>query len=824
MAVIDTFFFDELSHYKDYGLRDYQAYLKCEIYTKWKDISSILLQMPTGTGKTRLFVSMINDFKQYSESHNVEVKVLIVTHRKELVDQIKSELFYNYNIKSTLITAENKDSHTNPRPVCVASIQTLHRRLERHWHDYPFDFVIIDEAHHTKATTYKKVIKAYPGAKFLGVTATPYRLNGEGFTDEYQELIISPSVKRFIEAGWLSNYDYYSIKEDSDLYQGLEDVPLDKYGEYATTPLWNYIGNGRIRSEIVGSYLKYAKGKKAIIYTINKAHNKQLCAEFKQCGIIARDIDSDTNADERKRIVAAFRQGDIDVLCNVDIFTEGFDCPDVEVIQLARPTKSLGLYLQQVGRGLRVAAGKRKVMFLDNVGLHNRFGFPASKRMWRKHYIGQEIDENSHFVLKECKEEEPFEMGGRHRDLSEGCEKMMLLESTGFNKIIENAKINYQVEREKRLKYLIEAVFKNNQLVYDEYVSCYSEYNMSFTSELKEDLVTPCTHINSECKDILYWKNRIKLEIKPVIKGNEIVYESYEDLDEYMRIKSKMILSRFMDELSKSRAYLFQELDDYTAEQMLSFFTNEYGTQHIMTKKMLAFAQHGYSDFNWIKMARMWDSPKLESPIDDNCKKRFNTKNRTNSPEEFKVGDKVKHHLWGSGTINEIVLGNLLYSVDFDSLSTHYTFVKANTLIKDDTLLHGETANTVPQMQSKRNKIVMVGDWLVYNSKKCRVVSKNTIKKRITVEYDDKTHEIIRDDNSSFNYYNIDETIPDGMKRVSRKAIEGDVILVKRDLSVGHVIKIEKLGAFQKLYIKKENGQEDWLFNYEKLFWVLNKQ
>lgn len=118
----------------------------------------------------------------------------------------------------------------------------------------------------------------------------------------------------------------------------------------------------------------------------------------------------------------------------------------------------------------------------------------------------------------------------------------------------------------------------------------------------------------------------------------------------------------------------------------------------------------------------------------------------------------------------------------------------------------------------------MVGDWLVYNSKRCRVVSKNTLKKRFIVEYDDKTHEIIRDDNSSFNYYNIDETIPDGMKKVSRKAIEGDVILVKRDLSVGHVIKIEKIGAFQKLYIKKENGQEDWLFNYEKLFWVLNKQ
>ena len=283
MKHVDTIFFDEISSFKDDGLRDYQVHHKLDIYKRWKNVDSILLQMPTGTGKTRLFVSMINDFKRYSESHETEIKVLIVTHRKELVEQIKNELFWNYNIKSTLITAENKYSHYKPLPVCVASIQTLHRRLEEHWYDFPFDFVVIDEAHHTKASTYKEIMNAYSGAKFLGVTATPYRLNGEGFTNEYNELIVSPSVKRFIEAGWLSNYDYYSIKEDSDLYQGLEDIPLDKYGEYATTPLWSYIGRDRIRSEIVGSYLKYARGKKAIIYTINKAHNTQLCEKFKQC-------------------------------------------------------------------------------------------------------------------------------------------------------------------------------------------------------------------------------------------------------------------------------------------------------------------------------------------------------------------------------------------------------------------------------------------------------------------------------------------------------------------------------------------------------------
>lgn len=624
MAKVETTFLEEVAKYDDKGLRDYQAYHKREIYKRWMKVDSVLLQMPTGTGKTRLFVSMIKDFDNYSKQHNKEVRVLIVTHRKELVDQIKRELFWNYNIRSTLITAENKVSHFNPLPVCVASIQTLVRRLDTHWYNYPFDFVIIDEAHHTKAETYKRILKAYPDTKVLGVTATPYRLNGEGFTEEYKDLIVSPSVKRFIEAGWLSNYDYYSIKEDSDLYKGLEDIPLDKYGEYATYPLWKYFGADRIRSEIVGSYLKYAKGKKAIIYTINKAHNMQLCGEFRQCGIIACAIDSDTKPYERKRIIADFRQGKIDVLCNVDIFTEGFDCPDVEVIQLARPTKSLGLYLQQVGRGLRIAAGKRKVMFLDNVGLHNRFGFPASRRMWRKHYLGQEIDESSRFIAKDD-DAEPFEMGKRQRDLSEGCEEITLIESTGINEVIDEAKTDYQAEREKRFKQLIEAVYENNRKVYEECIGSYSEPRMIYSSVFSEDIVNPCSFIDCECEDVPFWEERIKQEFKPMLRNRTIVYESFEDVDEYMQTKCDMILSRFKSELSKSRTQLFDELNDYTAEQFYILFASEYGDEHIMTKKMLSFVQHGYANIGWEKMVKMWDSPKLllnvENQEDDNKEK-----------------------------------------------------------------------------------------------------------------------------------------------------------------------------------------------------------
>lgn len=705
MPIVFTPFFNEVSKYRDEGLRDYQAHHKRDIYNRWKDVNSILLQMPTGTGKTRLFVSMINDFKQYSESHKIQLKSLIITHRKELVEQIRNELYWNYDIKSTLITADNKDSHYNPLPVCIASIQTLQRRLEAHWYNYPFDFIIVDEAHHSKARTYKKVLDAYGHAKILGVTATPYRLNGEGFTDEYRELIISPSVKRYIEAGWLSNYDYYSIKEDSDLYKGLDDIPLDKYGEYATTPLWNYINKDRIRSEIVGSYLKYAKGKKAIIYTINKAHNKQLCEGFKECGVVAYDIDSDTSGDERKRIVQYFREGKIDVLCNVDIFTEGFDCPDVEVIQLARPTKSLGLYLQQVGRGLRIAEGKRKVLFLDNVGLYNRFGFPASKRMWRKHFLGQEVDEASRFVSK-LDYDEPFEMEKRHQDLSEGCEKMTLIDSTGINKVIEEAKSDYLVEKVKKLKKIVNDVFETNQRIYEEFVVGYSEMHMSYSSELVDDLVNPCTSIYSECEDLFFWKKKIKKEFKPIIKNNDIVYENYLDLDDYIRTKSKMILSRFKSELSKSQSFLFEQLNEYTAEQLYYFFANEYVKNHIMTKKFESFCLCGYGKMHWKQMVEMWNSPELERKLiikrSDNNIKDLSERQQPQS-FSFSVGDRVTHYLWGEGTINEIVLNGSLYGILFDSLPSQNTYVKPQVLLKENSEVDNDNKTIIRNSEDEIN-------------------------------------------------------------------------------------------------------------------------
>ena len=624
-------FFDEISTYEDKGLRAYQLHHKLDIYKLWKETNSILLQMPTGTGKTRLFVSMINDFKRYHEQHQTDINVLIVTHRKELVDQIKSELYQNYGIKSTLITADNKSSHIRPLPVCVASIQTLQRRLEAHWNNYPFDFLIIDEAHHTKAATYLKIVNAFSYAKLLGVTATPYRLNGEGFTKEFSRLIVSPSVKRYIEAGWLSNYDYYSIREDNELYKGLDTIPLDKYGEYESKPLWNYISRDGIRAEVVGSYLKYAKGLKGIVYTVNKQHNKQLCKEFNECGIRAYDIDSDTCAEDRKRIVEQFRAGRIDIICNVDIFTEGFDCPDVEVIQLARPTKSLGLYLQQVGRGLRIAPGKRKVLFLDNVGLHNTFGFPASKRMWRKHYQGSEIEPKSRFVSKEPGE--PFELEERQVAIEEGLEEIKLIESTGINKLIDESKTDFQADTDRRIKLIVESIFETNQKQYQDYIVDYSEEHLTFSAAMTEDLVNPCMEIEAVCDDEECLDKAARRGFKPVVRRGAIAYESYADAEDYIREKKKMVFDRFKYELSKAREQDYQELDQFNAGQLKAFFIRHYGPDHPMSRKLAAFCRHGYKELKWSGIIRLWNVVKeeCETPQEDIVS--------ANEPEEKSMGD-----------------------------------------------------------------------------------------------------------------------------------------------------------------------------------------
>lgn len=388
---------------QDARLRPYQQDVKDKIFTLWKSEKNVMLQMPTGAGKTILFSSVINDIIKVPDS-----KILIIAHRKELLEQISSHLS-KYNIEHGIISSNRK--RCLDKRVQVASIQTLtHKNNEEITKSFVPNFIVIDEAHHTLAKTYDQLWKLYPLSWKLGVTATPCRINGAPFTNHFSELISSLSVKELIEKGFLSDYTFYTENPDSDLSKAILSIKKkSSTGDYRIDDLLQNLNVERHVKKLVLSYSTYANGLKGIVYCISIEHAHNICEAYKNIGVVAEYIDSKTPKTEREQIVQDFKDGIIQVLVNVDIFSEGFDCPDVEFIQMARPTWSLSKYMQQVGRGLRTSPGKDKTVILDNAGMYARFGLPSDSRLWnatfagvdfRDHYIGSVGSKNCYLRLK----------------------------------------------------------------------------------------------------------------------------------------------------------------------------------------------------------------------------------------------------------------------------------------------------------------------------------------------------------------------------------------------------------------------------------------
>ncbi|WP_041584108.1 DEAD/DEAH box helicase [Phocaeicola salanitronis] len=354
-------------------LRDYQTGTMQRVLDAWRQHPFVMVQMPTGTGKTHLLASLVNEELR---TKNEESCVWIVAHRRELVEQIETTVA-RYSISKEY------------GKVKVLSIQWL----SRHWEDVDDErpsLIVIDEAHHALAKTYQELWLRYPEAKKLGMTATPCRLNRKGFTDLFDTLITSDSIADFIRQGWLSPFDYVSIRPDSEdqkLIDGLEKRGAD--GDFQVKEMDTVLNKRPSIERLYESVRQYADGKKGIIYAISISHARNIAEYYKGHGMNAVAIDSKTPAKERKRLVEDFRQGGIQVLVNVDVFSEGFDCPDVEFVQLARPTLSLSKYLQQVGRGLRKTVGKESCMIIDNVGLYRLFGLPTAYRDWQAMFEGR---------------------------------------------------------------------------------------------------------------------------------------------------------------------------------------------------------------------------------------------------------------------------------------------------------------------------------------------------------------------------------------------------------------------------------------------------
>ena len=356
---------------------------------------SVMAQMPTGTGKTVVLASVVESFLW---EHPLK-SVWIVAHRRELVSQIQETIERVFS--NRLAEKEDGSSDNLIEKPLDSSLFTLRSSLikamsiqwlARHYDEIGEEpgMIVIDEAHHALAKTYKEMWDRFPKAKFLGLTATPCRLNGKGFIDLFDVLVQSWSVPEFISKGRLATYDFVSIKSNGvtqRLIDSLQKRGAD--GDYQNKEMDMLLNKRPSIERLYRSFEEYGKDRKGIVYAINISHAKKIVELYQEHGIKAVAIDSKTPAAERQADIEAFKKGDIQVLVNVDIFSEGFDCPDVEFVQLARPTLSLAKYLQMVGRGLRVAKGKKCCVIIDNVGLYRVFGLPSQIWDWKATFEGR---------------------------------------------------------------------------------------------------------------------------------------------------------------------------------------------------------------------------------------------------------------------------------------------------------------------------------------------------------------------------------------------------------------------------------------------------
>lgn len=333
-------------------LRDYQEDLIEQVREAYRrGYRSPCIVLPCGGGKS-VIVAEIAKRTTYNGNN-----VLFLIHRRELRDQIIST-FSRWGVDMSLCD--------------VMMVQTAARRAEKL--RVP-SLVITDENHHCLASSYKTIYEEFPKAHFLGVTATPVRLNGDGLGDVNDVLINGVSAKWLIENKFLAPYDYYAPSV-SDL-TGIKIT----HGEYAAGDIEKLLAKNTVFGDVIGYYKKLADGKQAVCYCASIRHSEEMAAAFRKAGIEAAHIDGSTPPAEREHIIEEFRRGAIDILCNVDLISEGFDVPDCECAILLRPTKSLMLFIQQSMRCMRYKPGKRAVI-IDHVGNYARFGMPDDERKW----------------------------------------------------------------------------------------------------------------------------------------------------------------------------------------------------------------------------------------------------------------------------------------------------------------------------------------------------------------------------------------------------------------------------------------------------------
>ena len=371
-----------------YVPRPYQSRVIQEAREKLRDIRKrvtdrgprLMIQLSTGGGKTAIagFIA-----QGHLKSHPAP-RVAFLCHRDFLVAQT-SGTFAAMGIDHSFVAQGrwlNKFSNVH---ICM--VQTLRARMAK---IYEPTLVIWDESHHIGAKTWEAIMHAWPNAMHIGLSATPVRLDGKGLDAHFDDMVIGPSTAELIELGALSDYVYYTPSAPD-----LTGVKT-RAGDFANNQLEAVMDRAVIVGDMVRHYQRLARGKRAIYYCTSIKHSEHTAEAFKAAGIMAVHLDGKASTWERQQAAKAFAMGDIQVLTNVDLFSEGYDLAaqagmdvTIDAVGLARPTQSLGLYLQQVGRALRPAPGK-KAIFLDHAGNCERgHGLPDDDREWSLEGVGK---------------------------------------------------------------------------------------------------------------------------------------------------------------------------------------------------------------------------------------------------------------------------------------------------------------------------------------------------------------------------------------------------------------------------------------------------
>jgi ATP-dependent helicase IRC3 len=337
-----------------FALRPYQEEALASISTNLENgINKQLVVLPTGAGKTVIFSHL-------PKVLSTSLPMLVLAHRGELLTQAQDKILWSNPQLDVQI--EKAELHADMCDVVVASVPTLGRAESERILKYPknyFKSIVIDEAHHAAAPTYRRIIDYFNYDLLLGVTATPQRSDSVRLTDVFQEIVYYKTIQDLIQDGYLCRLVGYRVKTDTDI----SEVETNN-GDYIASQLEEAINTPTRNASVVAAYLQIAPEKKAIVFASGVQHANDLALSFRQ-KVTTEVLLGTTSEEDRLNILQRFKTGETKVLVNVGVLTEGFDEPSVEAIILARPTRSSLLYTQIVGRGTRLFEGKQHCIIID---------------------------------------------------------------------------------------------------------------------------------------------------------------------------------------------------------------------------------------------------------------------------------------------------------------------------------------------------------------------------------------------------------------------------------------------------------------------------